>query len=115
LGLSVPVMALDEAKTLGWEQDLTVPVSKWELFTVTGAAAPYTYTKVKDIPFTTQQTTYTTPYTFSHPDNQLSTIRLTIRTVGTNGAVSVYATELVRTRDYRIPAVPSGFREMTTP
>ena len=107
--------ALDENVTLGWEQDLTVQVAKWELFEVTGAAAPFTYTKIKDIPFTAPAALYTTPYTFVWPNGKLTTKRLTMRAVGTFGQTSAYCDELVQTRDLRDVLPPSGLRVVSKP
>lgn len=115
LVLSTPLLALDEPVTLGWEQDLTVPVAKWELYEVTGTAAPYTYTKIKDVPFTAPAALYTTSYTFVWPAGQLTTKRLTMRTVGTAGQVSIYCPELVETKDLRDVQPPSGFRVVSRP
>ena len=109
----VSAPALAETKTLNfaWKQAVVDVQSGvmggWHLFGRTSPEAEWVL--VADIPFVSEQTTYTGDGTIVSPDNAQTTWEFVATAYFTTGAESDYSEIVTYVTDNRVPMVPINF------
>ena len=98
----------DKELTFAWNQDLTVPLTGWKLYTANTAGGPYPETAWVVIPFVAEQQEYTSDQVFISPDGEIHTYYFVLTAYNDNGQ-SAYSNEVSCQIDFQKPGMPFNF------